>query len=297
MSDELDGVDTDALRALLPVLKELIDTYDAMDFEGLEEQILAVLDSYEYIQQRLQPISGEIGSSIDQLNDAASDLEALKAETNKLKRQGVDTTSLEGLVDAASQKLSDATGSLSQAVSDIDELKTDYDIEALRQSIQELHTLMERLKEFGFILEQLESISDFDEVVQQIDDLKAAVAALSEGASQLEKGIELYTSGVADLDEGAKGLKAGADRLGAGGNELNQGYGMLSQGIETLLNSYKVFDEQGIRRLSQLANEDLSDVFTQMLRLKDIDAHPQSFSGAAKGTAVDVKYLIETAGV
>lgn len=289
----LNDVDTEALGNIAEQLDEmtpLVEEINNINLDELEERVLGALDYFEPIQGQIQSASEHVSKSTDALQALQQELEALRAEVLALKDQGVDTTALEGHLDAAAQEL----GRAQDLLAGIDLPQIDFDIETLKQRAQETFALIDQLRE---LVKPLDSLPEFGTIVDRIDELKKAVSALSEGASQLEEGVGLYTEGVAALNDGTDQLKEGTNLLGSSGDELYSNYGTLAQGIGTLHASYQVFDGEGVQKLGQLAGDDLSGVFENIRRQKAIDENPRSFSGRAEGTSGSVKYLIETTGI
>lgn len=293
----LANVDTDDLGQSAALFEQARPTIEALaaevgnaDFAALEAQLLAVLDFVEPVLDRLESISGLVSASQLALDGLQGDLDAMRVAVLDLQAQGVDTAELEALLDSASLGLGSAVG----YVSEIDASGMDVDVATLRQTIQGLDAVSGQLDALAGALGPFEDLSALDEVLTQVSSLKAGVSALASGASQLEGGIELYTDGVTDLSEGARRLQDGAGQLADGGDELTLGYETLRKGIDRLAQSYEVFDEQGVQALGQLATDEAADVFARMLRLRELDERPRSFSGHDPATTVDVRYLVET---
>lgn len=293
LDEALDAVDMEVLEdvneqieEILPLIKQIVE----VDLNELEQRILAALDYFETVQAQLKDAGERVNVSIAAVQALQQELEALRTEILALKEEGVDTTALEGHLETAFQELNSAK----DALDSIDLPQIEFDVKSLKEFIQEQFPRLERLQE---LLKPLEDFPGFGDIIRQIGELKDAVSELSEGASQLDEGMGLYTEGLETLSEGAGELKEGASLLGSSGGELYRNYGILAQGISTLLSGYQMFDEEGIKGLNQLADDDLSSVFAQIKRLKVLDENPRSFSGRAEGTSGSVKYIIETAGI
>lgn len=131
-------------------------------------------------------------------------------------------------------------------------------------------------------------------------------------------GLQSYTAGVASATAGAKELIGGTDALKKGMSDLTTGVGSLSSGIQTMKSkapalidgitqlrdgSKELSDglnklmEEGIQKLLDLANEDLSDLTGRLSAVIDEAKEYNSFSGIDEGTYGTVKFIYKTDSV
>lgn len=300
LNKKLNEVDTktlqdsdEQLQAIMPVLRDVIDQMNASDYATLEQRLADISDYFETVVDRNATIAQLVNASIDDLIQVQSDLAAMRSALDELKSAGVDTEALEEPFDRVAQKVDDAIDALTY----VEDSQLDFDLDAMRKTIQDQRALLRSLNELAELLEPWSDQEEFERLVSQIEDVRRAVSQLSDGAAQLDEGMGSYARAIATLGGGAEELRQGADLLSSGGGELYQGYGTLAQGIASLLSGYRVFDDEGIRKLSELGSAENANVLVQMQRLKDLEGRPQSFSGHAEGTATDVKYIIETSSV
>ncbi len=128
-------------------------------------------------------------------------------------------------------------------------------------------------------------------------------------------GLQAYTSGVSAATSGAKDLIAGADTLKNGMNSLNSGVGSLNSGIQTmkekspaLLNGISALKdgskalkdglakvmEEGIQKIADLAEEDLTDLTARLSATVDAANSYTSFSGLDTNMDGTVKFIYKT---
>ena len=73
--------------------------------------------------------------------------------------------------------------------------------------------------------------------------------------------------------------------------------GKLVGGMQTLNDGFVKFDEEGIKKLADLAGDDLDSMTTQLKAIKEADKSYQSYGGIKEGSKGSVKFIIETAAI
>ena len=99
------------------------------------------------------------------------------------------------------------------------------------------------------------------------------------------------TAGIATLKSGADDLASGANQLASGANELSNGTSQLATGANTLNSGLTAFKEQGLNKLINFANHDLSS-FIANLR-STINA-ATSYHHYSNPQATSVKFIFKT---
>ena len=121
-----------------------------------------------------------------------------------------------------------------------------------------------------------------------------SIEALSNGANQLAAGLTELSNGADALAGGAGELVGGIEQLDAGSKTLVNGLGQLSTGGHTLYNGLITFKEQGINKLTDFANHDLSGL-TNNIR-STVNA-AKSYHYYQDSSAKSVKFIFKTPSI
>lgn len=131
--------------------------------------------------------------------------------------------------------------------------------------------------------------------------LKTGSKDLTNGLLKLKKGSKKLTSGTSTLAEGTNSLYDGAMALNKGLVSLNSGSEELIVGVEALEDGAKQvrdgmfkFDDEGISKIVDLFDGNLSSVIDRFKALSDISKEYKSFSGIDNKTDGSVKFIIKT---
>ena len=160
------------------------------------------------------------------------------------------------------------------------------------------------------------------------DEVQSQLAAASEGAKSVISlktsldsyntfylGLQSYTAGVSQAAAGAGELKAGTDDLKSGTSKLYAGATELYDGILTLKNGtpalvdgitqlrdgamqlsdgLKEFNEQGVQKLVDAVDGDLTRLTTRLRATIDVSKNYRSFSGIDDNMDGQVKFIYRT---
>ncbi len=139
-----------------------------------------------------------------------------------------------------------------------------------------------------------------DEVQAQIT---AGLSQASAGAAQLQslkaqldsynafyQGLVTYTDGVADAASGANALEQAMPALLSGVSDLKDGALQLSDGLAA-------FNEEGIQRLADALDGDLSSVLTRLQAVVDVSRNYRCFAGLRDDLDADVKFIYKLDGI
>lgn len=131
-------------------------------------------------------------------------------------------------------------------------------------------------------------------------EIDTAVAKL-DSYNEFYKGIGDYTDGVTAAAAGANALKAGIDELANGILTLKNGTPTLVNGITELKNGagklndgLNLFNEQGIKKITDLANGDLRTLVVRAKATVDVSKNYKSFSGISDDMDGSVKFIYKT---
>ncbi len=127
---------------------------------------------------------------------------------------------------------------------------------------------------------------------------------LANGAGQVNEGAGKLSSGAGELNNGARDLNSGADKLNNGAKDLKDGAGKLTDGIVQLddgvvelLDGVRKLDKEGIKKLYDAFDGDLTDFANKLTAIQEAGASYTSFAGTNDNENSNVKFIIKTAGV
>lgn len=134
--------------------------------------------------------------------------------------------------------------------------------------------------------------------------LKKGMNDLSQGSSDLADGVKKLDQGAGDLADGAGLLNANSTNLTDGSARILAAGGLLTDGAKTLDDGAKElqegmikFDEEGIRKLTDVFEGDMSCLLDRIDATLQAADNYDSFSGVADGKKGSVKFIIKTDAV
>ncbi|MBQ9562252.1 MAG: hypothetical protein IJU99_02255 [Lachnospiraceae bacterium] len=138
-----------------------------------------------------------------------------------------------------------------------------------------------------------------------VKDLKAGVGTLSQGASTLAEGTGSLAEGADSLANGAAALKGGASAVAEGAATLKKNLPALIEGITklrdgsaTLKDGLTHFDEEGIRKLTSLVDEDVAGLSERLKATARLGRSYHTSLGAAGDVGDgEVKFIYRTESI
>ena len=134
-----------------------------------------------------------------------------------------------------------------------------------------------------------------------IGELNDGASKLHDGTSELVSnngtlmdGAQQLNSGARDLDDGAGKLADGTKELADGTKELYDGSIELDNGVKELLDGITKFDEEGIKKIYEAFDGDLSDFTDRLEAIKEAGSSYKTFGGSADDVDSSVKFIIKT---
>lgn len=131
--------------------------------------------------------------------------------------------------------------------------------------------------------------------------LRAGASKLQASGAKLSAGGKKLTSNNAALLSGISKLSSASSQLVNGGGKLSDGSVKLTDGIHTLYDgSVKLhdgmvkFDNEGITKLYNKANDDLQGVLDRLKAIKSLGDNYKSFTGKSDSMDGSVKFIIKT---
>ena len=121
--------------------------------------------------------------------------------------------------------------------------------------------------------------------------------SLRDGAEKLAGGAGDLYDGTGKLKDGARDLNDGAGDLLDGTKELYDGSVELDDGVQELLDGMTKFDEEGIKKIYDAFDGDLSDFADRLEAIQEAGSNYKTFGGSSDEVDSSVKFIIKTDGV
>ena len=265
------------------------------DAETLKSQVAAIKTQLEAVKSAAENLDTSVINE-EARNQAKAELEKVLSQmteagkiTEESKNEIQDsmeynTINVETAVSGIKSKISEMETLVDQTVQNGGNLS----VENLNQDLTELQTYTKALS----------GLSESTAVLNAtLDELRAATAQLKTGSEAVTAGISAYTEGVSQVNQGAKSLGTGSGQLVTAGGQLSSGMTSLLQGGQKLAEGMDKFDKDGIKKLGDLAGEDLNTLLDRVKAVKKADESYQSYSGIKEGSKGEVKFIIETAEI
>lgn len=136
-----------------------------------------------------------------------------------------------------------------------------------------------------------------------VNDLDTGADKLDNGAGDLLKGTKDLDSGAGDLNTGAGKLDSGAGDLLEGTITLDDGVKTLDSGASNLLDGMLKLNDEGIKKLTELFGDNVSDVVDRINAVADAGKNYNSFTesldvtsdnGDGQESGNNVKFIYKT---
>lgn len=134
----------------------------------------------------------------------------------------------------------------------------------------------------------------YDQAYSTMQEYFSGIEQLASAADKLEKGAEELAGGAKELAGGATALADGTEELKNGSATLTDGLEQLANGSKNLNAGLSSFKKQGIDKLVNFANQDLSS-FARNLRLS-VEA-AKSYHSYNNPSAESVKFVLKTPSI
>ena len=146
------------------------------------------------------------------------------------------------------------------------------------------------------------ALTVLNQIGSQLDMSK--LAELQSGASQVASGASTLDAGIATALDGANKLNGSSGTLKDGSSQLVNGTGKLSDGVVTLSDGAKQlndgmvqFDEEGIQKLTNSLDGDVTTVLDRIEAVIDAGNNYNTYTQLADGQQGKVKFIIRTGAV
>ncbi len=133
-----------------------------------------------------------------------------------------------------------------------------------------------------------------DQLAAGAGQVNAGADQLAAGAGQLADGAGKLNAGAGELNDGARQLDEGANALNDGVAELNDGVITLDDGVQELLDGMLKFDEEGIQKLYEAFDGDLTEFADRVSAIQEAGKGYTTFGGSSEEEHSSVKFIIKT---
>ena len=191
----------------------------------------------------------------------------------------------------AAQGMANALGAVIQTMSSATGGSTGMTPEAAKQ-LQQLVLGAQQVADGNKALAG--GLSELYDGTSQLDE---GLGKLSDGAKQLSDGTGTLVSNNEALVDGAYKLNDGTHQLGDGVKELYDGVIELDDGVQELVDGVIKFDEEGIDKLYEVFDGDLSEFTDKLTAIQKAGSEYKTFGGAADDIDSSVKFIIRTDGI
>lgn len=254
----------------------------------------------------------QLAAGLQSASEGAAQLEngagALQSGAGKLQ-SGAE--SLQGGIQQVASGVDSAVGGLSQTIAGDKQVLAG--LEQMQASAAQLELNEQQQAAINQAVEQLEAglsqtIAGQEAVSSGLTDGKGGLSQLESGAGSLISGAKELNAGLGTLAGGAKDLNTGisaacrgaglleegAESLAQGAGKVNNGAGSLAAGTRDLSSGISQFKSQGIDKLVEVFDGDLSKVKDRLKSLQNAAEDYQSFAGKKADAKGNVKFIYKT---
>ena len=290
-----------------------IDNYTAVlnsVLDSLDETTVYDLAYNTALQQVTQAVNAQENEIRVQVEDAVrkQELEGVLAAGKAMTAEEYEQARAAGLIDAdtqaqiasaVSKKM--ASQNMTETVNSLVSQKKQELIDQNMQSSQvqsQIQAAVESAKNgessIAVLKQQLDSYQQFYSGLQDYTDGVAQAYAgskdLAIGSNELKGGSQQLKDGAQQLYDGISSFRSGSSALVDGVSQLKDGGMQLSEGM-------KQFNEDGIQKITEAFQGDLSQLAARLKALGDVSRSYQNYSGIADGMSGSVKFVYRTASI
>lgn len=272
------------------------------DFSKLQTMVSDMESQFTTIQKAFAGLSPQIQSMNQRLDALASQNDKIPTDPMKELKEAVSQ------VNTGMQGLNGAIGTLSSNLGTLDE-KTNSLPEAVK-GIEALTSGMEELSKANPILLQgaemlkentpalVEGVHTLVGGTEQLSQGLATLGGeLSNGSSTLAMNSEALRNGASQLLSGTDELVLGAGTLKTASGEVKSGISALQDGALQLKDGTVKFNEEGIKKLQETADDLLGTLLDRVDALTSDACSYDSYAGKSDDMDGSVKFIIETEGI
>lgn len=238
---------------------------------AIDSAMKKVLENYGLSAEQIQVAAGEVKTEVNGALDQISVSDEAKAQIKKAKE------ALEDIPTITIPEVSLDTGKLTETLNDMQ---------------KQMKILAGYSTTLGTVSQT--AAAALQELQTGLTALQTGTAQLQEGSGQLEAGVSAFGEGIQQLYQGSTALHQGSGQLSSAGTALISGLDTMISGMDSLYQGLIKFDEDGIRELSDLTGEDLTNLANRIRALKKADGKYDNYGGIREGETGSVRFIIET---
>lgn len=122
----------------------------------------------------------------------------------------------------------------------------------------------------------------------------SGVASATAGAADLNAGADTLKGGMGTLSSGVSSLNAGIQTINGKMPDLTAGITALRDGSDTLKEGLNKLMEEGIQKIADLAEKDLTDLTARLSACMEVGSDYMTFSGKSDNASGTVKFVYKT---
>lgn len=288
----------EAVKSLIEDMRGYLDKVSSLndDLEKVDQLIKDVEQYNTLLKSYSQTLKDEIDKiDILQIEEDAT-LQAQKQMKEIIDQSNISQSEKEQMLNEV--KNIKINGITSKVSSQLEEIKEKIDqqpkLEVPQFNQIDLSEFEEIIKD---IQKQKDIISSYDSILNEFEDIESFVNNLSnqlENASSLISGISLLSQSIDQMYDVTHQLSIGASGLTKNQESLKQGMNSLSDGANVLASGYQSFDENGISRLTEIADDDLKEVLARFKAIQKAESEYYNYSGINEECEGSVVFIYET---
>lgn len=260
---------TEAVSAQRPTIRSAVETavrnqvlegvLSAAGYPMTAEQYAAAVAAGQIPEELQAQISAAVEAQMASDEIQASIESAVDAKVNELIEANMQSAEVQAQISAAVEQAKNGAGSIQN------------------------------------LLDQLNSYQTFyNGLLAYTGGVDSAYAGCS---GQLQPGAAQLSEGAASLSQGAAQLYGGLGALKDGSGALKDGVQQLADGAMQLSDGMKEFNEQGVQKLVDALDGDLSGLISRLQAVSDASRSYQTFAGMPKDMDGSVKFIYRTESI
>lgn len=259
------------------------------EFETIKTSVNGLVPTLQKMNKELE----EIAQVKEQIPTAP--MEQLKAGVSKLNTGMQQLNGAIGLLSGNVGTLNqETTTSLPKAVEGLNQLEGG--LQELTKNNEAILAGADKLKEnTPALVEGVQMLSGGTEKLS--NGLGTLGTELSNGSAALSMNSEALREGATKLLSGADQLVLGSGTLQTASGQVKDGIAALQDGAVQLKNGTAEFNNKGIKKLQETADDLLGSLLDRVDALTSDACSYDSFAGKADGMDGSVKFIIETEGI
>lgn len=228
--------------------------------------------------QSVDDLKTDIARLSQSMNDVVSGATEVNDGVTKLKN-GI--ASFKGKVPELTAGVKELTDGTNQLTGGLSQITAGYTYES-----GQLKALIDGLEAYATGLERTQDATN----MAYAGYIRTMIATYK----SLYNDVGNVSAGAAKLSAGVQALNQKLPSLVSGVNDLSKGAGDLADGANALKNGVIQFNQEGIQKLVNLVNGDLTTYFERLKAVQDYAEEYTTFAGCEEGTECSVKFVYKT---